>query len=136
MNQIDKSNYFRGILVLSGKDNRISPEEQNFMDSLGEKIGFEKTFRRSAINSFFQNQYITNDPPLFSSQQIARSFLYDGILLITNDDKINQSEVDWLNKVAETNGINENWLYEMLDFTKQNHPDPTELIPLSLEEFL
>ncbi len=115
LNQIDKSNYFRAMLLLSGKDKKISTEEREFMDKLGQKLGFEASFRRHAINSLFENDYIGKEPPRFSSPEIARSFIRDGIKLIISDPQLNQHEIDWLANVAKVNGVDENFIYEELN---------------------
>jgi hypothetical protein len=114
LNQLDKSNYFRAMLLLSGKDKKISNEERTFIDMLGQKLGFEESFRRQAINSFFENDYIKNEPPQFSTPEIAKSFIRDGIKLIKTDPKLHQQEIDWLVKVAFVNGIDETFIYDEL----------------------
>ena len=112
LNLIDKSNYLRAMLLLSGKDKKISSSERNFINVLGEKLGFEKSFTRQAVSSLFDNEYIKHEPPVFSNSQIAKSFILDGIKLIVTDPKLNQQEIDWLVKVAQANGLDESFIYD------------------------
>ena len=134
LNQLDKSNYFRAMLLLSGKDEKISRDERAFIDTLGKKLGFEESFRRQAINSFFKNEFIKNEPPKFSTPEIAKTFIKDGIKLIATDPKLNQNEIDWLIKVALVNGINESFIYNEL--AKINIPHKKEAVELEIEHYL
>ncbi len=136
LSELDRSNYFRAMLLLSGKDRKISKSEQNFIYALGEKLGFEKSFTNSAVNSFFSNKYIPNDPPRFSNREIAKSFIRDGIKLIIDDPKINQEEVDWITNVAKVNGINENWIFDLIEETKHSQNYEASPITLEVESFL
>ena len=136
LSELDRSNYFRAMLLLSGKDRKISKAEQNFINTLGEKLGFEKSFTKSAVNSFFSNKHIPNDPPRFSNREIAKSFIRDGIKLIIEDPKINQDEVDWISNVAKVNGISENWIFDLIEKSKQVQSFETSPITLEVESFL
>ncbi len=131
LSELDRSNYFRAMLLLSGKDRKISKSEQNFIDTLGEKLGFEKSFTKSAVNTFFSNEHIPNEPPRFSNREIAESFIRDGIKLIIEDPKINQDEVDWISNVARVNGINENWIFDLIE--KERLSQVYENVPIKLE---
>ncbi len=135
LNQIDKSNYFRAMLLLSGKDKKISTEERQFIDSLGRKLGFEESFRRNAINSLFENDYIEKEPPRFSTPEIAESFIRDGIKLIASDPQINHQEIEWLLNVARINGIDENIIFEELNNRRVSSPIFSEK-NLEIENYL
>ncbi len=135
LNQLDKSNYFRAMLLLSGKDEKISSEEKSFIDALGEKLGFEKSFRKQAINSFFENDYIRKEPPRFSTPEIAKSFIRDGIRLIITDPHLHQEEIDWLVKVALVNGLDETFIYEELNKSRTSE-GKENLTQLEIENYL
>ena len=136
LSELDRSNYFRAMLLLSGKDRKISKSEQNFIDTLGEKLGFEKSFTKSAVNTFFSNEHIPNEPPRFSNREIAESFIRDGIKLIIEDPKINQDEVDWISNVARVNGINENWIFDLIEKERLSQVYENAPIKLEVESFL
>ncbi len=136
ISELDKSNYFRAMLLLSGKDRKISKTEQNFITFLGEKLGFEKSFTRSAVNSLFYNKNISNEPPRFSNPEIAKSFIRDGIKLIIDDPQINQDEVEWISNVAKVNGVQENWINNLLEEKKKYSQINTSPLKLEIEEFL
>ncbi len=136
LSELDRSNYFRAMLLLSGKDKKISKAEQNFIDTLGAKLGFEKSFTKSAVNTFFSNKHIPNEPPKFSNREIAKSFIRDGIKLIIEDPKINQDEVDWISNVARVNGINENWIFELIEKERLSQVYEDAPVKLEVESFL
>ncbi len=136
LSELDRSNYFRAMLLLSGKDRKISKAEQNFIDTLGAKLGFEKSFTKSAVNTFFSNEHIPNEPPKFSNREIAESFIRDGIKLIIEDPKINQDEVDWISNVARVNGINENWIFELIEKERLSQVYEDAPVKLEVESFL
>ncbi len=136
LSELDRSNYFRAMLLLSGKDRKISKAEQNFIDTLGAKLGFEKSFTKSAVNTFFSNEHIPNEPPKFSNREIAESFIRDGIKLIIEDPKINQDEVDWISNVARVNGINENWIFELIEKERLSQVYENAPVKLEVESFL
>jgi len=64
------------------------------------------------INNLLHNKYITEDPIKFSTRQIAESFVEDGLKLALSDSVITDSEMLWLNEVAEINEISPDW-FEM-----------------------
>ncbi len=136
LNLIDKSNYLRAMLLLSGKDKKISSSERNFINVLGEKLGFEKSFTRQAVSSLFDNEYIKHEPPVFSNSQIAKSFILDGIKLIVTDPKLNQQEIDWLVKVAKANGLDESFIYDEIKKIRNNELPETEQLSLEVENYL
>ncbi len=136
LNLIDKSNYLRAMLLLSGKDKKISSSERNFINVLGEKLGFEKSFTRQAVSSLFDNEYIKHEPPVFSNSQIAKSFILDGIKLIVTDPKLNQQEIDWLVKVAKANGLDESIIYDEIKKIRNNELPETEQLSLEVENYL
>jgi hypothetical protein len=136
LSELDKSNYFRAMLLLSGKDRKISTSERQIINQLGEKLGFEKSFTSSAMNSLFYNENIKNDPPVFSNPEIAKSFIRDGIKLIIDDPQINQEEVDWISTVAKVNGVQDNWLSELLSQKDAQFTFSQEPVRLEIENYL
>lgn len=106
----DKGKYFRGLLILIGRDNVIHSKEKKRILRIGEKLGFEQKFCLDAVDSFLSNTYIDQTPPLFSSKFIAESFLNDAIGLSMIDDEVHVEEIEWLKKVAAENNISDTWL--------------------------
>jgi hypothetical protein len=106
----DHGHYYRGLLILIRKDRTISDEERLMMMHIGKALGFEESFCAQAISDILENEYITDDPPLFADQDIARCFIRDGIRLAEADRHIDDSELAWLKTVAAANGLDDTWL--------------------------
>lgn len=106
----DKGKYFRGLLILIGKDGNIDGKERKAILKISEKLGFESKFSDEAVNEFLENTFIDKTPPKFSSKEIAYDFLQDAINLSLVDNDFHTEELEWLEKVAVINGINNSWL--------------------------
>jgi len=107
---LDGSNYFKGLLLLIRKDHRITGQEADRMKSIGRSLGLEPRFCEEAIRDILENRYIDDSPPKFSSQELARIFLRDGLRLAVADNEIHDLEQEWLASVAGINGIDAAWL--------------------------
>ncbi len=114
MNVLDRSNYFKGMLILAIKDNVIVEQEENILMYLGAKLGFEKKFCHNAIQQSLGNEYIIQTPPVFSQKNIAEQFLLDGLKLAVSDNNLDPYELQWLNSVAQVNKIEQEWLSNKL----------------------
>lgn len=109
---IDGSNYFKGMLLLVRKDNKITEPETNIMMRIGKALGFEKSFIEEAINEILGNKYISDEPPVFSSRELAQKFIKDGLILAASDEKIHPLEEEWLLAVAGANKIESSWYFD------------------------
>ncbi len=120
MNVLDRSNYFKGLLILAIKDNVIVEEEEKLLMSAGSKLGFEKMFCHNAIQQSLENEYLTQTPPVFSDKRIAEQFLEDGLKLAISDSVFDPYELQWLHSVADVNNVSKEWLSnkieEFIDF--------------------
>lgn len=115
MDYLDRSNYFRGMLLLISRDKRISEDEIKMMMKIGQDLGFAKDFCKDAINNLFFNEYILQDPPKFSNKTVAEEFFKESIELAFADRSFHLSEVEWLNSIAKVNNLDENWCAQQID---------------------
>ncbi len=115
MQIIDKSNYFKGLLLLIKKDNRINEDERELLKKIGKILGFEKRFYENAIREILNNDFITQEPPLFTDIKIATCFIKDGIRLAKLDQIVHAKEIEWLERICVENNLNLNWFKEILD---------------------
>ncbi|MBN1638409.1 MAG: hypothetical protein JW866_05555 [Ignavibacteriales bacterium] len=120
---IDKSLYFKGLLLLIGKDKIISNEERNYILKIGKVLGFEKEFCKNAIDELLENPYIEDEPPVFSKRIIAESFIKDGLKTAIVDRDIDPIELEWLKIVAYENKIEESWFLQSLQEIVKDHPN-------------
>ncbi len=110
MSLVDRSKYYRGLLILTGKDRIVDPRERSLILGIGAMLDFEKRFCEAAIDSLLENQYLTDEPVIFSSRELAECFLLDGIRVAFADEHIHQQESAWLEKVARANGVDDTWI--------------------------
>ena len=109
-NYIDRSNYVKGLLLMIGKDKKITDEERDFLYVAAEILSFNKKFIESAVNELLENKYLGNEPPVFSQKQYAEAFLRDAIKLAFADNDLSSKEFDWLQSTAAANGLTNEWL--------------------------
>jgi hypothetical protein len=107
---MDRSKYYRGLLVLVGSDRIIDPRERTFMLQFGKMLDFEERFCEAAITDLLGNRYISSEPILFDEQLIAKCFLRDALRLALLDKELHPHELSWLKTVAQANNITDEWL--------------------------
>jgi hypothetical protein len=107
---LDRSNYLKGLLLLIGKDKKITGSERDYLHNIGNTLGFDKKFIENAINELFENKYLGNEPPIFSLKQYAETFLRDAIRLALVDNDLGREEFDWLHSIAASNDFSDAWL--------------------------
>lgn len=105
----EKSNYFRGLLVLMKMDRRIDDAEKDLLIKVGKTLGFEKNFCTTAIKELLDNEFISEDYPLFTEENYAKSFIKDGLRLAVSDNDLNPVELHFLKKTLELNNLDEEW---------------------------
>jgi hypothetical protein len=121
-NYLDRSNYVKGLLLLIGKDKKITDEERDFLHTVGKALSFNKKFIDRAIDELFENKHLGNEPPVFSQKQYAEAFLRDAIKLGFVDNDLSIKEFDWLQSIAVSNGLSNEWLKnELEDYLSGKH---------------
>ena len=115
-NYLDRSHYLKGMLLLIGKDKKITNSERVFLHSIGKTFSFNKKFIEGAINELFENKYLGNEPPVYSQKQYAEAFLRDAIQLALVDNDLSSEEFDWLHSIAVSNDLSDEWLKNELDY--------------------
>ena len=110
LTMLDRSTYFKGLLLLIKADNLVTEGENELMTKIGQTLGFEKTFIERAISELIENKFLTNDIPIFSHKSIAESFILDGLKVAFSDDEFSAEELEHLTNIATQNGIDKEWL--------------------------
>jgi hypothetical protein len=106
---IDASTYFKGLLLLIRKDGKVTDAERELMRRVGKSLGFEKEFCDNAIEEILENRFIVDAPPQFSTVELAKKFIKDGLTLASTDDEILTPEEEWLKSAAAKNGLSLEW---------------------------
>jgi hypothetical protein len=127
---IDRSFYYKGLMLLIRKDCRIHYKEGNMLMYVGKILGFESEFCRNAIEEIIHNKHVVDSPPLFSQPGITFCFLKDGLRLAASDGQVHKAEMAWLETVAENNGLGALWAGELNKFRPVHS---TESLETSLE---
>ncbi len=132
MSQLEKSNYYRGLLVLVGKDRIVDATERALMIAVGRTLDFDPRFCEAAIDDLLRNRYLTDEPILFSMRQAAECFLRDAIRVAIVDAELHPQELKWLRLIARTNGLPQKWLEEEIERIQglkasQSLPDTFEI---------
>jgi hypothetical protein len=106
---IDGSNYFRGLLLLIRQDRKIAESEILLMKRIGKTLGFEREFCENAIHEILDNKHIPDTTPEFSSIELAKKFIKDGLAIAHSDEEVHPSEEEWLRMTAINNGVDADW---------------------------
>jgi hypothetical protein len=132
---IDRSNYFKGLLLLIRKDRRITELEIQFMKRIGKALGFERQFCANAIHDILENNFIEDAPLEFSTKELAIKFIKDGFTLAFSDNEFHPFEKEWLRSIAKKNGIDLAWFRkESVNVTnKKQFPSHMEVDDLTVE---
>ncbi len=133
---VDASNYFKGLLILISKDRKVTESEILLMKRVGKVLGFEEEFCDQAIKGILENEHVRDQPPKFSSKDLAMKFVHDGLVLAFSDNEIHQTEEGWLKLVAELNGLDVQWFVKKrLEAIKELRSDPhLEVDNLTVDE--
>lgn len=119
---IDRGKYFRGLLVLIGRDRIIDPRERALMVQIGKILDFDRRFCETAIANLLGNKYISDEPILFDEQLIAECFLKDALKLAIIDGEIHSNELSWMTAVARTNNLTASWFDGELQNIRKTQP--------------
>jgi hypothetical protein len=96
---VDRRNYYRGLLILARKDQRIDEREREWMMRQGEILDFDRRFCQAAIDELFDNKHILYEPIRFSTKEVAEHFLLDAAILALIDGKLHPKELSWLKQL-------------------------------------
>jgi len=109
LTEIDKGKYLRGLLVLSKKDRQLTQEEKNIVKEVGSYLGYDSEFIQESLQNILGNKYVKDEPVIFSSSEIAKHFINDGLKLSFCDTESPVEELKYMTKVAEVNKIDDAW---------------------------
>jgi hypothetical protein len=118
--QIDRSNYLKGLLITAKIDKQLTDPEKKIIKHFSDKLGFSSDFCEEIVNGLLSNEYIKEDPIVFSNTKIAMSFIEDGLNLALVDDKLDAMELKWLTATAKANSIDEHWVNQKLNELKSS----------------
>ncbi len=120
LNLIDKSNYFKGLLILIRKKKVVTESTRRTVKTITAVLDFNQDFVDSSIKNLLVNKNIVEEPPKFSDSRLAESFIKDGLCLALSDGVLNQLQLQWLVNTAQKNNLSKQWFFmELEDFFDQ-----------------
>lgn len=127
---IDRSLYFKGLMLLVRKDREIRDAEKNIILHIGDLLGFDRKFCESTLVEILDNKHVVDEPPRFSRKDIAQCFVKDGMRVSLADQQIHEAELEWLKAVVRANGLSEGFYDDSLNMAikaiRQTHDDGLE----------
>jgi hypothetical protein len=115
----DRSNYFKGMLLLRCKDTSVDESDINQLRRLGKILGFEPQFCEYVIRHYLDNTFVIKEPIKFSNPEITRTFIRDGIKICITEHILHIPKIELLHKVASEHFFPDKWfareLYRYLD---------------------
>jgi hypothetical protein len=131
INQIDRSNYFKGLLILIGTNRKITENERLIITDVAQILGFGHNFVDTAIDELFGNQYIIAEPPRFSNHILAEIFIRDGMRIAFANKVLHLYELQWLARFAVNNNFSKQWFFieleQYLDKSNQTQENSFEI---------
>lgn len=124
---LDRSNYYRGLLLLVRKDRKITEREAALMIRIGAKLGFEREFCENALREALDNAHIDPLPPQFSNPELAKKFIKDGLTIAGGSQEMHAAEESWLHATALANGLDSSW-YEEVKQSARRHPNKAQTL--------
>lgn len=117
---IDKSNYFKGLLILIRKKKAVTEFARRTVKTIAAVLDFNQDFVDSSIKNLLVNKNIVEEPLKFSDCRLAESFIKDGLRLALSDGVLNQLQLQWLVNTAQKNNLSKKWFFmELEDFFDQ-----------------
>lgn len=120
MTWLDRSNYFRGLLLLVRQNNKVNKEEVSMIMIIGKRLGFAYDFCKGAINDILDNEHIVDVPPKFSNKEIAEEFVKEGIRLAVVDNDLDLKELEWIDSVVRENELEEEWRLHQVEYFNES----------------
>lgn len=120
MTHLDRSNYFRGLLLLVRQDNKVNKEEDSMILKIGKRLGFSYDFCKGTLKDILDNKYITEEPPKFSNKEVAEKFIKESIELAVIDDDLDIKELEWINSIIRENEMEEEWRLNQVEYFNES----------------
>lgn len=106
----EKSEYFRGLLVVMAADGDVHDLEKETIRRVIQPFGFSDEYIEECMADILKNTHVSHAAPVFRYKQHALSFLCDALSIAFADGEIHMAEQSWLTAAAEANGIAAEWL--------------------------
>lgn len=133
---LDRSNYYKGLLVLLRRDRSVDSRESHLMLQIGAILDFDRRFCESTINDLLSNRHITREPLIFSDERIRECFFRDALRLALVDGHLHLRELSWLRTVAHANNQSNQWLDALIRESKEFLAMSDQSTPFEIQRYL
>jgi hypothetical protein len=131
-----RSNYYKGLLVVSRRDRVIDARERSLLIQIGEILDFDRRFCESAIDGLLSNAHISRTPVVFHEDAIKECFFRDAMRLARTDGCIHPRELSWLRKAARANGRSGQWLDAIILKFLEQEADSDHCTPFEIQKHI
>jgi hypothetical protein len=136
MSLLDRSNYYKGLLVLMRRDRIIDARERELMLQLGETLDFDMRFCEAAIDDLLTNANISREPIIFSDELVRECFFNDALRLAFVDNSLHPTELRWLRTMARANNRSEQWLDAIILEFERTKGSQDQSAPFEIQRYL
>jgi hypothetical protein len=133
---LNKSNYYKGLLVLLRRDRFVDAREKDLLLQMGEILDFDRRFCETTIADLLSNSHITREPVLFSDEQLMECFFRDALRLAFIDGYLHPMELCWLRTVAHANNQSDQWLAAIIRESEENIGALDRSTPFEIQRYL
>ena len=131
-----RSEYYRGLLVLSRRDRIIDDREREFLVRIGVILDFDRRFCEAAIDALLSNPHVTGKPVVFSDKAVIECFFRDAIRVAHSDGYIHPLERHWLKIAALANGKPKQWIDATIRDVCKSKGKQDPALPLEIQKYL
>jgi hypothetical protein len=133
---LNKSNYYRGLLVLLRRDRFVDAREKDLLLQMGEIFDFDRRFCEATIDALLSNTHITREPVIFSDERIKECFFRDALRLALVDGYLHPMELCWLRTVAHANNQSDQWLDVIIRESEERIGALDHSTPFEIQRYL
>lgn len=101
----DRSEFLRGFLILIRQDKLICKYERNMTMVIGRYFGFDEEFCEESLDYLLDNQFISDEPAVFSDPEVAEYFVKETTNILKQIHPLTDGELNWLQKTAKVNNL-------------------------------
>ena len=131
----DRISYFKGVLFLHLKNIERPELEEEYIKKFLHVLQFDPEFYNFTRTDIITNLSAIEDPPEFSSQDMAKIFIKDCIRITFGKRIINPPELAWLQQVVKKNLLEDDWFAnEILHFL--TNPNIESATLLEIEKYV
>lgn len=101
----DRSEFLRGFSVIMRKNNLNSDDEKIMFSVIGKFFDFNSDFCKESLENLMINKHLSDEPSVFSNEQIADFFIKDVTKMFSHTKAISNPAIEWLQATAKVNNV-------------------------------